>query len=75
MQLAFAFFDAAVIEEVPIDLWREVFDATGWPAALTSKRASFTHEDVLPALQDSPSDSLLQALETLHTLGTEAGRE
>src|SRR5206468_10568406 len=36
----------------------------------------FGHQDVLHALeQDNPTDNLLQALETLHTLGTEAGRE
>jgi hypothetical protein len=40
------------------------------------RRASFTHENVLEAFQnDDPSDHLLQALETLHDLGTEAGRD
>src|SRR6266571_5809093 len=76
MQLPLAYLDAAVIEEVPIDVWREVFEATGWPESLASKRSSFGHEDVLHAFsQDNPTDSLLQALETLHALGTEAGRE
>jgi hypothetical protein len=76
MQLPLAYLDGAVIEEVPIDVWRDVFEATGWPESLASKHSSFGHEDVLRALgQDNPSDNLLQALETLHTLGTETGRE
>jgi len=76
MQLPLAYLDAAVIEEVPIEVWREIFEATGWPESLESKRSSFGHQDVLHALeQDNPTDNLLQALETLHTLGTEAGRE
>ena len=76
MQLPLAHLDGAAIEEVPLDLWGELFAATGWPASLLSKRDSFTHEDVLRAFeQDDPTDDLLQALEALRTLGTEAGRE
>jgi hypothetical protein len=75
MQLPLAYLNAAVIEEVPIELWTEVFDAAGWPASLQKKRGSLSHVDILPALQEDASDGLLQAIETLHTLGTEAGRE
>jgi hypothetical protein len=76
MNLPLAFLDAAVIEEVPVDLWRELLDTTGWPASLEGKRSSFSHADVLDALEkDNPTDDLLQALETIHTLGTEPGRE
>lgn len=76
MQLPLAHFDASVIEEVPTDLWRLVFDAVGWPATLESKRPSFSHADVLDAFErDNPTDDLLQALEVLHSLGTESGRE
>lgn len=76
MQLPLALLDAAVIEEVPIDLWKDVFDVVGWPPSLASRNGSFGHEDVLRAFdRDPPSDSLLQALEVLHTLGTEAGRD
>ncbi|MGC4052854.1 MAG: hypothetical protein QM757_26300 [Paludibaculum sp.] len=76
MQLPLAFLDITAVEEVSIDLWRDVFEATDWPTTLSAKRTSFGHEDVLRALeQDNPSDDLLQALETLDTLGTEAGRE
>ncbi len=76
MQLPLAYLDAAAIEEVPIDLWKDVFDVVGWPPSLASMRESFGHEDVLRAFtQDEPTDNLLQALEALHTLGTEAGRE
>jgi len=76
MQLPLAYLDAAAIEEVPVDLWKDVFDVVGWPPSLASKNGSFGHEDILRALeQDTPSDSLLQVLEVLHTLGTEAGRD
>jgi hypothetical protein len=75
MQLPLAYLDAAVVEEIPVEVWKDVFEATGWPESLASKRAAFGHADVLRALQDSPSDQLLLALETIHVLGTEAGRE
>jgi hypothetical protein len=76
MQLPLAYLDAAAIQEVPIDLWKDVFDVVGWPLSLSIARESFGHEDVLRAFaQDEPTDSLLQALEALDTLGTEAGRE
>ena len=76
MQLPLAYLDAVAIEEVPIDVWKEVFDVVGWPPSLASTRESFVYEDVLHAFeQDEPTDNLLQALEALHTLGTEAGRE
>ena len=76
MQLPLALLDAAVIEEVPVDLWKDVFDVVGWPPSLASQNGSFGHEDILRAFdRDPPSDSLLQVLEVLHTLGTEAGRD
>jgi hypothetical protein len=76
MQLPLAYLDATVIEEVPLELWRQVFDATAWPKSLAEKQLSFAHTDVLDALvSDSLSDDLLQAIESLHVLGTESGRE
>ncbi|HTU34518.1 MAG TPA: hypothetical protein VMF66_12015 [Candidatus Acidoferrum sp.] len=76
MQLPLALLDAAAIEEVPVDLWKDVFDVIGWPPSLAIANGSLGHEDVLHALErDPPSDSLLQVLEVLHTLGTEAGRD
>jgi hypothetical protein len=76
MQLPLAYLDAVVVEEVPIDLWRRLFDAVGWPTTLAARRENFRHQDVLVAFeQDTPSDELLQALETLHVLGTPAGGE
>jgi len=75
MQLPLAFLDATAIEEVPLDRWRDVFEAFGWPKSL-SKRQTFTYEHVGLALQnDELSDGVHHALETLHSLGTEAGRE
>jgi hypothetical protein len=76
MQLPLAYLDVSAIEEVPVDLWIEVFEALGWPASLATKRDKVTHENVRDALRnDDLTDGLLYALETLHTLGTEAGRE
>ena len=76
MQLPLMYLDAAAIEEVPIDLWRDVFDAIGWPSSLETKRGSFGYQDIRDAFQkDTPTDVLLQALEALHMLGTESGRE
>ena len=76
MQLPLAYHDASAIEEVPLALWREAFEPLGWPASLTDKQATFTHDDVRDAIRnDDLTDNLLQALEALHTLGTEAGRE
>jgi hypothetical protein len=46
------------------------------PVSLAGKRETFGHEDVRLALQnDELSDGVHHALETLHSLGTEAGRE
>ena len=76
MQLPLVYFDASAIEEVPLALWREAFETLGWPASLAGKQASFTHDDVRDAIRnDDLADILLHALEILHTLGTEAGRE
>jgi hypothetical protein len=76
MQLALVYLDAAAIEEVPIEVWKDIFDTVGWLPSLASIRDSFGHQDIRDALtKDTPSDGLLQALEVLHTLGSEAGRE
>ena len=76
MQIALAFIDSVVIEEVSLPLWRELFDAIGWPPSISGRGGTLTHDDILDALQrDMPGDELLQALETLHDLGTPAGRE
>ncbi len=76
MQMSLTYLDQSAIEEVPVDLWREVFDTLSWPPSLTNKQDRFTHDDVAAAIRsDELSESLLYALESLHTLGTEAGRE
>lgn len=76
MQLPLAYIDATVVEEVPVGLWRELFDSIGWPASLDGARANLDHSKVLAALQqDEGSDELFQALEALDVLGTEAGEE
>ena len=76
MQPSFAFFNSVVVEEVSLPLWRELFDAIGWPPSIGNKGDSLTHDDILDALHNDPlSDELLQALETIDDLGTPAGRE
>lgn len=76
MQIPLAFADPVVIEEVSLPLWRELFDALVWPASLSGKSESLTHEDIISAFQrDILSDDLLQAIETIHDLGTREGRE
>ena len=76
MQLPLTYLDASAIEEVPLALWREAFETLGWPESLSDKRTTLTHDDVRDAIRhDDLVDNLLQALEVLHTLGNEAGRE
>lgn len=76
MALPLAHLDSAVIQEVPVDVWKEVFGALGWPASLETIQGCFGHDDVVNAFhRDDLSDELLQALETLDKLGTEAGRD
>jgi hypothetical protein len=76
MQLPLAYLDRAAIEEVAIDLWKEVFDAVGWPSSVTDKQDVLAYDDIVSALsKDELSDPLLQALEALHSFGTEEGRE
>lgn len=76
MQLPLAHLDAVVIEEVPLELWRELFETVGWPQSLHDKKDSFSYEDVLQSFEKGESnDELIQALETLHELGSEGGRE
>jgi hypothetical protein len=76
MQIPLAFTDPVVIEEVSLPLWRELFDALGWPASLLGKSESLTYDVIVLSFQgDVLSDELLQAIETLHDLGTPDGRE
>lgn len=74
MSLPLAYLDAAVVEEVPIDLWRQVFDQVGWPASLDSRRQTLSHAAIVDAFaRDEATDEMLQLFEVLHTLGTDAG--
>jgi hypothetical protein len=76
MQIPLANIDSGVLEEVPIPLWRDLFEAVGWPESLAAKPTTFTLDDVVEAIQrDRLDDELLIALEALHTLGTPGGRE
>ncbi len=76
MQIPLANMDSTVLEEVPIALWTELFEAVGWPDSLATKRTTFTYDDLLDAIQRNRlNDEVLLALETLQNLGTPAGRE
>lgn len=76
MPLPLAYYDAAVIEEIPTTLWSEAFNLTGWPSALEQKNNTFTYEDIINAFHsDEPNELTIQLLENLHTLGTEEGRQ
>ena len=76
MTLPLAFLDVAAIEEVAVDVWTEVFEATGWPMSLAGKKDPIGHADIIDAfLKDTLSDELLHALETLNELGSDAGRD
>jgi hypothetical protein len=76
MQLPLVYLDRAVIEEISIDQWKEVFDVVGWPSSLTDKRDSVAHDEIVSSFaKDELTDPLLQALEALHSFGSEEGRE
>ena len=76
MQIPLALLDSSAVEEVPIDLWTQAFDAIGWPSSLVGKEGSFSHGDLSESLtHDTPSDELLQLLESLHDLGTASGTD
>src|ERR1700692_945435 len=76
MTLPLAYLDVAAIEEVAVDVWTEVFEATGWPMSLAGKKGVIGHAAIAEALRkDTLSDELLHALETLHELGSDAGRD
>ena len=76
MQIPLAFADPSIIEEVSLSLWCELFDTLGWPTSLVNKKDSLTHEEIMSAFRnDTLSDELLQAIETIHDLGAPRGRE
>jgi hypothetical protein len=76
MPIPLAFMDSSVIEEIPLELWRQTFDSIGWPTPLQDKREGFTHDDILDAIErDAVSTEFKDALETVHALGTNKGRE
>lgn len=74
MQLPLAHLDASAIEEIPLDAWQELFEAVGFPESLVG--ASLSYEAILASFaNDAPSTGLLHALEAIHSLGTELGRD
>ena len=74
MKLPFVHLDLAVIEEIPIPLWRKLLAVVGVPHSLPA--GHFSHAALLAALQgDTLSGQLLEALEAIHLFGSEEGRE
>ncbi|MFZ5477856.1 MAG: hypothetical protein ACOZNI_13865 [Myxococcota bacterium] len=68
-----AFLDVVAIEEVPLERWREVFAAIGYPAGLTAENLS--HDALADRLTESePSEDLRELLQTIHDLGDDGGR-
>ncbi|WP_291161226.1 hypothetical protein [Gemmatimonas sp. UBA7669] len=68
--------DTAMLEEIPVIRWRELFDAIGWPPSLATLRESLTTPDLVQALATEPiSDELSQAFEALEMLGSTSGRD
>ena len=68
MPIPLAFMDASVIEEVPLELWRETFDAIGWLTSLQEKRASFTYDELLEAIERGLVDTRKNGETTTYTL-------
>jgi len=57
MTLPLAYLDVAAIEEVAVDVWTEVFGATGWSMSLAEKKGSIDHADIVNAFRnDTLSD-------------------
>lgn len=76
MPLPLFWLDRAVMEEVPLELWRALFDAVGWPTSLTGSRETCTHADISEAFtHDEPTDAQLHLLDALHSLGTPEGAD
>lgn len=71
--LSQSFQDMALIKEVSLPLWGEIFKVTSIPQEET--RAVASHDAVLMLLQaQSDNMYLMDALDTLLSLGTEGGR-
>ena len=65
-----------LIEEVPPEAWKDLFETVGWPSSLKDAPTPLTHERILTALKDDElSAELHEALEAMETLGTESGRQ
>lgn len=67
------FQDPRILMEVGLATWRDVIEAAGDSARLSSVK---THDDLWRSLTESaPSRELFDALETIVELGTDEGRE
>lgn len=75
MQLPLAYLDASAIEEIPLDAWHDLFEVVGWPPSLAESEP-LSHDLIRASFErDDPTEGLLLALEAVHGLGTDAGRE
>lgn len=68
------FHDVTALMEVTITTWRSVLNAAGESARLNGEM--LTHARIWESLTtDAPGKELLDALEIIHELGTDAGRD
>jgi hypothetical protein len=76
MLLPTSLHDLGAISELPAESWETLFEAAGWPAGIVRGR-KLEPEGILRALTgaDNLPEVLLDALDVLHHLGTDAGRE
>ena len=66
--------DVALVEEIAIDRWRELFDVIGYPGGLN--RDELTHESLWRVLlYEQLEPEVVDLVETLYELGSEKGRE
>ena len=69
-----ALLDLAVIEEVSLDTWKDIFEEIGYPVGLA--RRTLTHDQIEKHLAGgSRVPDLVEILQAIHDLGSEAGRE
>lgn len=74
MRLPSAFQDITTIMEVPVETWRALFDAAREETRLVD--GTLTHDRIHESLtNEANSSELIDALDALHELGTDRGRE
>lgn len=66
--------DLVAIEELPLALWRRVFEVVGYPSGLSPTNLS--HAAIIDHVGGGDvSEQLIEVLQVLHDIGTESGLE